>query len=364
MKHTLDELMDIVYRYYPRGVGMVDGDLHVKVIENSEEHARLVAARKKAPTDERWPAMLGRIQAHFPDAPLVNFSLHLPSANHDGCYSFTIYLPGAPHDRAVSFQVSFLAPYYIIHRSCTTEIVKEPRRDFFGVDFRGVGFQVSGSPFDPELISNVDDERLKRVTIKEHYVTFDLLPDQRPYAEWVAREIEATFRAEPMPPEVGTLLVPDLATPKLPGKVRLYDCLFSDNHEWVKPSPSDEPARGVTVDASRLTAPFSAVLTVLAALYVILWTLMPRTQGGFYGFVRTDGILRKEEVLEALAEIRKLLHAPVTPRDMERLPVFEAFTRELEALVAAWDGEGPPPPAMVACAAKLLGNPDTSSQGS
>ena len=47
MKHTFDEVLDIVYRYYPRGVGMVDGDIDINAIRDSEEHARLVARGKR-----------------------------------------------------------------------------------------------------------------------------------------------------------------------------------------------------------------------------------------------------------------------------------------------------------------------------
>jgi len=351
MKHTLDELLDIVYRYYPRGVGMVDGDFDIKAIENSEEHARLVAARREAATDERWHALRRRIEERFPDAPLENHSIHLPTGRHDACYSFIVYLPGESHDRALWFQVSFLAPYYIIPRSCTTEIVKEPRTDFFSVDFQGIQFRVSRSPLDPELISNVEDERLKRVTIKRTYVTFDLLPEQRPYAEWIAREIEATFGCEPMPPEVGTVIVPDLATPRLPGEARLYDCLFTKD-EWVKPSPSDVPALAVTVDPRQLTAPFIAVLTVLAALYHIAWALFPREpQTGYYWVIPTDGVLHKAEMLEVLAKLRLHVKSPVTLRAM-------AAARELEALIAAWEGDGAPPDAMVAWASGFLADWD------
>jgi hypothetical protein len=45
MKHIQGELLDIVYRHYPRGVGMVDGDIDIQLIYDSEEHARLVAAQ-------------------------------------------------------------------------------------------------------------------------------------------------------------------------------------------------------------------------------------------------------------------------------------------------------------------------------
>jgi hypothetical protein len=110
----------------------------------------------------------------------------------------------------------------------------------------------------------------------------------------------------------------------------------------------------VRVDASQLTEPFIAVLTVLAALFHILWVLERETQGSFYGVVETDGILRKEDVLEALAKIRLLLHPPVTPRGIAFTREFEAATREFEALVAAWDGEGAPPDAMVAWAKSFL----------
>ncbi len=353
MKHTLDELLDTVYRYYPRGVGLVDGDLDVQAIRVTEEHARLVAARQKAATDERWHTIQRRIQEQFPDASLMNYSLHLPTGAHDACYSFGISLPGAPKDRELWFQVSFLVPYYVIHGSCVTDIVKEPQKDIFSVIFRGFHFQVSRSLFDPNLISDVDNERLKLVAMKRSAVTFEPLPDERPYAEWIAREIKTVFGCEPMLPEVGTVLVPELATPKLPGEVRLYDCLFSE-HEWVNPSPSDVPAPIVSVEASHLTEPFKAVLTVLAALYHIFLTLMRERQDAGYCVVQTDGILRKEDGVKILAEIRRIIDPPVTLRGIAARREIEAATREFEALIAAWDGEGAPSDAMVAWASNFL----------
>jgi hypothetical protein len=355
MKHTLDELFDIVYQYYPRGVGMVDGDIDIKAIRDSEEHARLVAARKKAATDERWHALRRRIQERFPEASLMNHSLHLPTDNYDdACYSFAIHLPGAAQDRGLWGQVSFLAPYYVIHASCDIKVVQETRKDFFAMIFQGVHFQVSRSPLDPELISNPDDERLKHRTIEAHVVTFDLLPEERPYAEWIGREIEATFGCEPMPPEVGTVLVPELATPNLPGETRLYDCLFSSHHQWVKPSPSDVPGPGAEVDEGQLTEPFKAVLTVEAALFGT-WFILEREMGrSFYGVVSTDGILHKDRVLEALAEIRKILVLASAPRLIAARGEIEAAMREIEEVIAAWDGDGAPPAAVVAWASRWL----------
>jgi hypothetical protein len=360
MKHTQGELMDIVYRYYSRGVGIVDGDLDVQLIYDSEEHARLVAARRKAATDERWPAMRRRIEEHFPDASLMNHSLHLATGDQDACYSFAISLPGATNDRMLWFQVSFLAPCYVIYGSSTTDIVRAPPEDSFSVIFEGLHFQVERSRFDPELISNVDDERRKLATIKKRYVNFDLLPDERPYVEWIAREIEATFGCEPLPPEVGTVLVPDLAAPKLPGEVKLYDCLF-EVKEWVKPSPTDMPAPSASMDVSHLTQPFIAVLTVLAALYHIFLFLSGHRKG--YCMVSMEGILRKEDALGILAQIRRLIESPVAACGIAAKGKIEAAAREFEALIAAWDGEGAPSDAMVAWASSFLASWDGDENG-
>ncbi|AUX39934.1 hypothetical protein SOCE26_013290 [Sorangium cellulosum] len=351
MKHSLDELLDIVYRYYPRGVG-ITGDVDEELIRQTEEHARLVAARIRASKDERWQSMLRRIDDRFPRM-LMNRSLHLITGGCDGCYSFTVDLlksTGEP----LWFQISFLAPYYIVHKSCTIEIVKQVS-DLFVVVFRGLRFIVYRSPFDPGFVSRPDDS-LRFVNVSKRYVTFDLLPEEQLYVEWISRDIEATFGCERMPPEIGTVLVPDVtAGVRLPGEVRLYDCLFSDEHSWVKPSPSEVSAGGVDVEVSKLTDSLVAVLTVLAALYQIAWALMPEVQSGSsYWVMTTDGVLRKEEVLRVLAKIRVLMDPPKTPRGIASKRELEAAARELETLVASWDGEGDPPAAMVAWASRFL----------
>ena len=210
-----------------------------------------------------------------------------------------------------------------------------------------------------KLVAN-DNERQKLVTIERWYVTFELLPDERPYAEWIAREIEATFGCEPLPPEVGTVLVPDLAAPQLPGEVRLYDCLFSVN-EWVKPSSADVPAPDARVDPSHLTEPFLATLTVLAALYRTFLFLSGHRKG--YCVVTIDGILRKEVGLNILAGIRRLIESPVAPCGIAAKGKLEGALRELEELLAAWDGNGAPPATMVAWASSFLARWDDGEDG-
>ncbi|WP_437663031.1 hypothetical protein [Sorangium sp. So ce1182] len=354
MKHSINELLDIIYRYYPRGVGITD-DVDVQLRNATEEHARLVDARIRASKDERWHAMLRRVEGRFPGM-VMNESRHLPSGGCDGCYSFTLDL-AASTGRALWFQVSFLAPYYIVHGSRTIEIVKQ-LRDLFIVDFRGMHFRVPRSPLDPRLIANPHHDSPRTVTIKRDYVSFELSPDEQPYADWIAHEIEAIFGCERMPPEIGTALVPEVATGlRIPGEVRVYDCLFSE-HEWVKPAPSDVPAPGVRVEVTSLTERFVAVLTVLRAHHQIGLTLtlpeavlqLPepyRQSVGVFASISTDGYLHKDKMLEELARMRPYDESPDTFRAM-------AAKRELEALVSAWDGEGEPPASMVAWASSFL----------
>jgi hypothetical protein len=61
-------------------------------------------------------------------------------------------------------------------------------------------------------------------------ISFAFTPDEQPYAESIAREIEATYGFERMPPEVGNVIVPDVSVGgRLLGEARLFDCLFSDS---------------------------------------------------------------------------------------------------------------------------------------
>lgn len=202
----------------------------------------------------------------------------------------------------------------------------------------------------------LDDESTKSVTVKRRQVdiTFDLSPDERRYADWIAAEIEATFGCERMPGEVGTVLVPNVGTDLgIPGEVRIYDCLFSNGHEWVKPPVSEQTA-SLAIDASRLTPRCLAVVTVLAALWRLALAVLPEMQGPRYWAVGTDGVLHKEEIRKHLAKLRPFVEAPVTPQGIAAKREIEVATRELEPLIAAWDGQGAPPNAVVAWASSLL----------
>ncbi|WP_437952238.1 hypothetical protein WME98_17010 [Sorangium sp. So ce296] len=111
------------------------------------------------------------------------------------------------------------------------------------------------------------------------------------------------------------------------------------------------------VDASSLAAPFVSTLTVFAALGHIAWApsnLERETRGGFAGAMTTDGVLRKEELLETLAAVRPQIGSLKTPRGIAARRELEAARSELEALAASWDGEGEPPSSMVAWSSSFL----------
>ncbi|XXT17970.1 hypothetical protein WME94_47855 [Sorangium sp. So ce429] len=187
MKITRSELLDIVYRFYPRGVHNF-ARIHVPPNEpfydDTEEHRCLVEAANRGRADyPRWKTMIEGLGDRY---SLQNESLHLLAGGSDPAYSARIYRPkdSGPvpslSDRAsLSFHVSLLGPYYGIHD-------------------RGE-------------------------------------PDEIPAA--VAEEIEATYPGyRTIPPELGNEVVPDVAMDgALMGEATIYVCLFSDVWTWVDP---------------------------------------------------------------------------------------------------------------------------------
>ena len=117
------------------------------------------------------------------------------------------------------------------------------------------------------------------------------------------------------------------------------------------------------VEANRLTDRAMAVVTVLAALFHILLALMPKKSRAISFSVGIDGVRHKEEVLGMLAWIRRLMESPENPCDTATKGKLEAATRDLEELLAVWDGNGAPPDAMVAWASSFLASWDAGETG-
>ncbi|XXT16584.1 hypothetical protein WME94_40770 [Sorangium sp. So ce429] len=179
MKITRSELLDVVYRYYPRGVHCFER-IHVPPNEpfydDTEEHRRLMEAatrgRAEYPT---WKAMIRRLGDRY---GLQNESLNLFAGGSDPAYSARIWLTD---ETALSFHVSLLGPYYGIH--------------------------LPG------------------------------IPEEEPVAREITREIEASYPGyQTIPAELGNEVVPDVSMDwAFMGEATIYVCLFSRVWTWVDP---------------------------------------------------------------------------------------------------------------------------------
>ncbi|KYF72711.1 hypothetical protein [Sorangium cellulosum] len=179
MKITRSELLDVVYRYYPRGVHCFER-IHVppneRFYDDTEEHRRLMEAatrgRAEYPT---WKAMIRRLGDRY---GLQNESLNLFAGGSDPAYSARIWLTD---ETALSFHVSLLGPYYGIH--------------------------LPG------------------------------IPEEGPVAREITREIEASYPGyQTIPAELGNEVVPDVSMDwAFMGEATIYVCLFSRVWTWVDP---------------------------------------------------------------------------------------------------------------------------------
>lgn len=184
---TRSELLDLIYRFYPRGVHNFSR-MHVPpgepVYDDTEEHRRLVEAANRGRAEyPTWKAMIDRLDDRY---GVQNESVFLFAGGVTPAYSARIYrpkdlepVPSFSSRASLSFHVSLLGPYYGIH----------DRGD----------------------------------------------PDEKPAA--IAAEIEATYPGyRTVPPELGNEVVPDVAMDgALMGEATIYICLFSDVWTWVVP---------------------------------------------------------------------------------------------------------------------------------
>lgn len=165
-------LLDLVYKYYPRG--MVDiHRMHVSpgepVYEDTDEHCRLMTAaafgRREYAT---WKSMMTRLQKNY---SVQDESLHLLAGGIHPAYSGRMWLTLGK--TSINFHVSLLGPYY--------------------------GIQLPG------------------------------VPEEVPAAHEIAREIEATYTDyQTIPPEIGNEIVVDVSAGRDFGSATIYTCLFSE----------------------------------------------------------------------------------------------------------------------------------------
>ena len=155
MKITSADLLEVIYRYYPRGIlhlDRVNTPSGEPVYMDTEEHCHLIAACARGRREyATWDQMLDRLRVMF---LMQNDSLHLVSGNIDPAYSGRVWL--VVGETSINFHVSLLGPYY--------------------------GIQLPG------------------------------VPDEEPVAREIAREIEATYPGyQTIPPEIGNEVVPDVS---------------------------------------------------------------------------------------------------------------------------------------------------------
>lgn len=196
MKHTVPELLEIAYTYFPR--------VPQEEERATPEYQRRLEAHRRAGAGESyeaWRVMLRRLrvrlnEAENPDIEVRNQSTRLlapDDAPLDRCYCGCVYLPSRRPEEVshrVSFRVSFVVPYYYIY---SIHQVTTPG------DF-------------------------------EYRISFSFSEDEVPFAQAVEEEIRQSYPGhEPMGPDVGLIVVPDVATTyQQPGEATIYDCLFTD----------------------------------------------------------------------------------------------------------------------------------------
>lgn len=201
MKHSVEDLIAIAYRYFPRGIRSSEP----RYLETEEYRRRFTARVAAGAAQDAWRAMLRRIAERFPaeqypQVMVENRSIFLQSPTagpSDRGFSGVLSLPvrGATEQHhELSFLVSFVAPYYFVSSNCLV------RRD-----------------------ANDLDRGCDRTT------SFDLSADELPFAKGIVEEIEAAFPEYlPLPPHVGQVIVPEASGLHDLGETTLFDCLFTD----------------------------------------------------------------------------------------------------------------------------------------
>lgn len=202
MKHTIDELRQILYQHYPRGMWDFEPGY-----DDTAEYRRLDAARKEAASSEGWLALLDRLCIRF-NGRIFNRSLALATFVSDACTWVSHSLPPDPtknttfsrfndEDHEIGLAICFIAPYYVLYSS---------RR----VDRTSCALMPESEP------------RL--------FHPFDLDDDEIADAQIMVDEMKALFpEHEPMPPNIGNIVVPDvMAGNQRIGKATLYHCFFTD----------------------------------------------------------------------------------------------------------------------------------------
>lgn len=112
MKHSPQELFDLIYQYFPRGIPA----LHPGYQQTPEYLRLLTTQQLAADINASWTAMLQRLALRFPHFHLLNDVSPTRSSVYPILeYSASMAL-SSTDDHWIEFAVSILAPYYRIQR--------------------------------------------------------------------------------------------------------------------------------------------------------------------------------------------------------------------------------------------------------
>lgn len=209
LRHSLDELTQIVYRYYPRGTPPSD-------TERTEKYRFRVDACRRAHAERKpFQAMLDRLQAAIPGSEVSYDGMHLADGGFDTSYSANVELSETDLHR-LRIHVSVIAPYYLLlwRRAYCVPGTMRPTPAWMLKDLED-GF-IPPPPHDE--YSPFEE-------------SFDFSPDQEHLARLLATEIESTYPGyQLMPPEIGHQVVPEVTTDMhLLTFPTLYHCLFASH---------------------------------------------------------------------------------------------------------------------------------------
>lgn len=243
MRHSAQELFEIIYQYYPRKRAPYQPGYK----KTKEYRRRLEACRSAIAYYEQWVEMIRRLAIRFPEATAHNFSMYIKAPGSDiPEYTGMLTIPNLikQKNHSIDFAVSILAPYYKIYSTYSVDdltTANPPRYKLLSVGRRCYAFPIETSIAEMEAktgLSNLEtymrEDRIRDPNPTEpktmNIVRFDLSPDEELYSSEIIREIEAAFPGyELMPPEVGKMIVPDIATAgHLFGEATVYACLMSD----------------------------------------------------------------------------------------------------------------------------------------
>jgi len=223
MKDSVDQLLTVVYRHYPRSVSYEDQ----RYGETPEARRLSDAYRAVDEAAGPWRAMLDRLAARFPDRDVDNGDLG------GACRNGVVFLPKAPGERIhlVGFLMSYLVPYYAVYGcrtvdAATPTTVEEGPPIWFDGDTAIIGEKFEGT----QPVAGLGQGRRGSKPRTRTDITLEPSADEQVYWTAVSSEIESTFGCELLPPDIGRIRVPDVATKtRRLGQATLYDCLVSDS---------------------------------------------------------------------------------------------------------------------------------------